>query len=167
MVTRVLGVDPGSSATGWALIIADGNHYRLSVSRSATGTLPVTFIASDATAGNSYTAKRVNLVVAPTVHAHISCDTQTGKAPFTLKVSADGSRAPGKPEFGWEFYEPKPKRKAAPEKVEQSEAETPDDASAGAIVPSALGEDRPSTTEGTPNPSANTNWAPASSVRST
>ena len=29
MVTRVLGVDPGSSATGWALIIADGNRYRL------------------------------------------------------------------------------------------------------------------------------------------
>jgi crossover junction endodeoxyribonuclease RuvC len=29
MVTRVLGVDPGSSATGWALIIADGNRYRV------------------------------------------------------------------------------------------------------------------------------------------
>ena len=26
---RVLGVDPGSSATGWALILADGNRYRL------------------------------------------------------------------------------------------------------------------------------------------
>jgi len=29
MVIRVLGVDPGSSATGWALITADGNRYRL------------------------------------------------------------------------------------------------------------------------------------------
>jgi crossover junction endodeoxyribonuclease RuvC len=29
MVTRVLGVDPGSSATGWALITADGSHYRM------------------------------------------------------------------------------------------------------------------------------------------
>jgi len=26
---RVLGVDPGSAATGWALIIATGNRYRL------------------------------------------------------------------------------------------------------------------------------------------
>ena len=29
MVARVLGVDPGSSATGWALISTDGNRYRL------------------------------------------------------------------------------------------------------------------------------------------
>lgn len=29
MVLRVLGVDPGSSATGWALILAEGNRYRL------------------------------------------------------------------------------------------------------------------------------------------
>jgi len=28
-VTRVLGIDPGSSATGWALVIATGNRYRL------------------------------------------------------------------------------------------------------------------------------------------
>jgi crossover junction endodeoxyribonuclease RuvC len=26
---RVLGIDPGSRATGWALLIADGNRYRL------------------------------------------------------------------------------------------------------------------------------------------
>ena len=26
---RVLGVDPGSSATGWALIVVEGNRYRL------------------------------------------------------------------------------------------------------------------------------------------
>jgi crossover junction endodeoxyribonuclease RuvC len=26
---RVLGVDPGSSATGWALVVAEGNRYRL------------------------------------------------------------------------------------------------------------------------------------------
>lgn len=29
MTRRVLGVDPGSSATGWALVIAEGNRYRL------------------------------------------------------------------------------------------------------------------------------------------
>jgi crossover junction endodeoxyribonuclease RuvC len=29
MTTRVLGVDPGSAATGWALVVADGNRYRL------------------------------------------------------------------------------------------------------------------------------------------
>jgi crossover junction endodeoxyribonuclease RuvC len=29
MNIRVLGVDPGSRATGWALVIADGNRYRL------------------------------------------------------------------------------------------------------------------------------------------
>lgn len=29
MTLRVLGVDPGSSATGWALVAADGNRYRL------------------------------------------------------------------------------------------------------------------------------------------
>jgi crossover junction endodeoxyribonuclease RuvC len=28
-VHRVLGIDPGSSATGWALIVADGNRRRL------------------------------------------------------------------------------------------------------------------------------------------
>jgi crossover junction endodeoxyribonuclease RuvC len=26
---RVLGIDPGSRATGWALVIADGNRYQL------------------------------------------------------------------------------------------------------------------------------------------
>jgi crossover junction endodeoxyribonuclease RuvC len=26
---RVLGVDPGSRATGWALVVAEGNRYRL------------------------------------------------------------------------------------------------------------------------------------------
>jgi crossover junction endodeoxyribonuclease RuvC len=29
MARRVLGVDPGSSATGWALVVAEGNRYRL------------------------------------------------------------------------------------------------------------------------------------------
>ncbi len=28
-MTRVLGIDPGSSATGWALVIATGNRHRL------------------------------------------------------------------------------------------------------------------------------------------
>ena len=29
MGLRVLGIDPGSRATGWALVIAEGNRYRL------------------------------------------------------------------------------------------------------------------------------------------
>jgi crossover junction endodeoxyribonuclease RuvC len=29
MATRVLGVDPGSSATGWALTVAEGSRYSL------------------------------------------------------------------------------------------------------------------------------------------
>ena len=29
MGVRVLGIDPGSRATGWALVIADGNRYSL------------------------------------------------------------------------------------------------------------------------------------------
>jgi crossover junction endodeoxyribonuclease RuvC len=29
MATRVLGVDPGSRATGWALVVAEGNRYSL------------------------------------------------------------------------------------------------------------------------------------------
>jgi len=29
MALRILGVDPGSAATGWALIIAQGNRYHL------------------------------------------------------------------------------------------------------------------------------------------
>ncbi len=29
MTTRILGIDPGSRATGWALVIRDGNRYRL------------------------------------------------------------------------------------------------------------------------------------------
>lgn len=28
-MTRVLGIDPGSAATGWALVVATGNRYRL------------------------------------------------------------------------------------------------------------------------------------------
>ena len=29
MGVRILGIDPGSRATGWALVIAEGNRYRL------------------------------------------------------------------------------------------------------------------------------------------
>ena len=29
MGVRVLGIDPGSRATGWALVVAEGNRYRL------------------------------------------------------------------------------------------------------------------------------------------
>ena len=29
MSVRILGIDPGSRATGWALVIAEGNRYRL------------------------------------------------------------------------------------------------------------------------------------------
>ena len=32
MGVRVLGIDPGSRATGWALVVADGNLYRLEAS---------------------------------------------------------------------------------------------------------------------------------------
>ncbi|MDX2437986.1 MAG: crossover junction endodeoxyribonuclease RuvC [Acidobacteriota bacterium] len=32
MGVRVLGIDPGSSATGWALVIAEGNRYHLEAS---------------------------------------------------------------------------------------------------------------------------------------
>lgn len=32
MGIRVLGVDPGSRATGWALVVADGNRYHLEAS---------------------------------------------------------------------------------------------------------------------------------------
>ena len=32
MSVRVLGVDPGSRATGWALVIAEGNRYHLDAS---------------------------------------------------------------------------------------------------------------------------------------
>ncbi|MGD9252475.1 MAG: crossover junction endodeoxyribonuclease RuvC [Holophagae bacterium] len=32
MAVRVLGVDPGSSATGWALVVVEGNRYRLEAS---------------------------------------------------------------------------------------------------------------------------------------
>jgi crossover junction endodeoxyribonuclease RuvC len=28
MALRILGVDPGSAATGWALLVAEGNRYR-------------------------------------------------------------------------------------------------------------------------------------------
>ncbi len=40
MALRVLGIDPGSRATGWALVVAEGNRYRLEdagVVRSASG----------------------------------------------------------------------------------------------------------------------------------
>ena len=32
MTTRILGIDPGSRATGWALVIKEGNRYRLEAS---------------------------------------------------------------------------------------------------------------------------------------
>ncbi|MEJ2187875.1 MAG: crossover junction endodeoxyribonuclease RuvC [Acidobacteriota bacterium] len=28
-MVKVLGIDPGSRATGWALVVAEGNHYHL------------------------------------------------------------------------------------------------------------------------------------------
>jgi hypothetical protein len=69
-------------------------------------------IASDATAGNSYAAKRVEFTVAPKVHAHIECKQLIGAAPFTVAVSSKGSRpSRGKVKWGWEFYRPSPKRK--------------------------------------------------------
>jgi len=93
----------------------DGNRFTFTVPTGAAGkTWPVTFIASDATAGNSYAAKQIDFVTAPAVHAHITCDSQVGPAPFTVKVSAEGSRAAsGKLDLGWEFGTPAPKRKAA------------------------------------------------------
>jgi len=90
----------------------DGNQFTWTVPKDAKGSFPVTFIASDASAGNSYAARRVNFVVAPAAHAHITCAVPFGVAPFKLKVSAGGSVAEGKAEFGWEFYAPAPKRKA-------------------------------------------------------
>jgi TolA-binding protein len=92
----------------------DGNRFLWTVPKEATGSFPVTFIASDATAGNSYAARRVNFDVAPAAHAHITTKGQYGVAPFTVEVSAEGSTAGGKVEFGWEFYAPEPKRKAVP-----------------------------------------------------
>ncbi len=72
----------------------------------------VTFIASDGTAGNSYAAKRVNLVVDPQVHAHIHARSPLiGPAPLTVNVSAEGSyAAKGSWDAGWEFFQPAPKR---------------------------------------------------------
>ncbi len=32
MSVRVLGIDPGSRATGWALVVSEGNRYRLECS---------------------------------------------------------------------------------------------------------------------------------------
>ncbi|MHC4452869.1 MAG: PKD domain-containing protein, partial [Planctomycetota bacterium] len=93
----------------------EGNLYTLKVPRGKPGqSYSATFIASDGTAGNSYAAKRVAFTVAPRVHAHITCETLVGAAPFTFKATSKGSLpSRGKPEFGWEFYRPAPKRKPA------------------------------------------------------
>jgi len=92
-----------------------GSLYTLKVPRGkAARGLSVTFIASDATAGNSYAAKRVEFTVAPKVHAHIECSELVGAAPLTVTVSSKGSLpSRGKVERGWEFYGPTPKRKPA------------------------------------------------------
>lgn len=92
-----------------------GNLYTLKAPRGRAGqTVSATIIASDATAGNSYAAKRVEFTVAPKVHAHIECEQLIGAAPFAVTVSSKGSRpARGKVEWGWEFYRPAPKRKPA------------------------------------------------------
>ncbi len=71
----------------------------------------VTFIASDGSAGNSYSAKRVRFVAAPRIHAHIDSDSLVGPAPFKLSVSTEGSfSTDGDFQVGWEFYSPTPKR---------------------------------------------------------
>ena len=102
----------------------DGNLFTFEVPTApAAGGRTVTFIASDATAGNSYAAKRVSFVTAPKVHAHIECETPTGPAPLTVKVSSKGSRvAAGKMEVGWEFSLPTSKRKPADWKKMSHEA---------------------------------------------
>jgi hypothetical protein len=84
----------------------DGSRFRMVVPKGASDEeRTVTFIASDASAGNSYAAKRVAFVVSPKAHAHIECDKLVGPAPLTVKVSSEGSKAARKKmETGWEFY---------------------------------------------------------------
>lgn len=103
----------------------DGNLFTWKVPRDVADEQLVTFIASDATAGNSYAVKQVRFVVKPELHAHIESDMLVGPAPLTVAVNAKDSVAPAKAEFGWEFYTPKPQRKAA-EWKDQTHGETAD-----------------------------------------
>jgi len=93
----------------------DGNLFTFQVPKEPVATsYDVTFMASDGTAGNSYAARRVQFVVVPKVHSHISARSLIGPAPLTVKVSADGSHSvDGEMKVGWEFYRPAPKHTAA------------------------------------------------------
>jgi hypothetical protein len=92
----------------------EGNVYTFKVPRGKSGQeFVATIIASDATAGNSYAAKKLTFTVGPRVHAHIDTKTLVGAAPFRFKGSARGSLPRGKAEFGWEFTSPTPKKKAS------------------------------------------------------
>ncbi len=104
----------------------DGNLFTFDVPKGAADTYTVTFMASDATAGNSYAAKRIDFVAKQTgVTAHIESDVLVGPAPLTVTVSAEGSSAAtGKLEYGWEFYTPTPKGAAADWKKLPHDAET-------------------------------------------
>jgi len=92
----------------------DGNLFTFTAPKSTPAKLPgrmVTFIASDNSAGNSYSAKRVRFLTSPKIHAHIQADSLVGPAPFKLKVASEGSLAAGgEYEVSWEFYLPKPTR---------------------------------------------------------
>ncbi len=93
----------------------DGNLFTFKVPSGADAKHTVTFMASDATAGNSYSAKQIHFETKPEVFAHIETKAKTliGAAPFTVEVSSKGSSASGgELELGWEFYLPTSKRKA-------------------------------------------------------
>ena len=99
----------------------DGSRFRWHVPRRPDRSVyGVTIMASDGSAGNSYTAQRVHFVIRPAAHAHITVDRLVGRAPFTVDVSAKGSTvARGPMEVGWEFYRPTPKRTATPWEKQQ------------------------------------------------
>jgi len=90
----------------------EGNLYTLKVPRKkGARSFSATIIVSDSSAGNSYTAKRVEFHIAPKVHAHIETTTLIGVAPFLFTASSKGSLPKKGMQRGWEFYRPTPKRK--------------------------------------------------------
>lgn len=98
----------------------DGNVFTWKVPKNvAAGDHWVTVIGSDGTSGNNYEARRIRIRVAPKVHAHIEVDRYEGKAPLTVKFSAQGSAGGTKVE--WAFGPREPGRPAMP----KAEATTP------------------------------------------
>jgi len=124
LTVELNAVDPDGRPVRWYKRAGDpgeldGNLFTWKVPRRMPpGAHPVSFIASDGTAGNSYAGRTVNFHVgAPKSMPRVTADKAWGTAPLTVKCTTRGSVA-NQP-FGWEVYPAAGKHKAKPFKKQR------------------------------------------------